>query len=125
MPRADGTGPGGIGPMTGRGAGYCAGYTTPGFANAIPGRGSWGVGRGGFGGGGRGHRNMYYATGLPGWARFGGASFAAPYEAQPYMPQPTSEQELGYLKDQAEYFQTALGDINKRIEKLEKDAKTK
>jgi hypothetical protein len=33
MPRGDGTGPMGMGPMTGRAAGYCAGYPTPGFMN--------------------------------------------------------------------------------------------
>ena len=31
MPRGDGTGPSGMGPLTGRGAGYCAGYPNPGF----------------------------------------------------------------------------------------------
>ena len=36
MPRGDGTGPTGAGPMTGRAAGYCAGYSVPGTANAIP-----------------------------------------------------------------------------------------
>ena len=30
MPRGDGTGPAGFGPLTGRGAGYCAGYPVPG-----------------------------------------------------------------------------------------------
>ena len=30
MPRGDRTGPAGMGPMTGRGAGYCAGYPMPG-----------------------------------------------------------------------------------------------
>ena len=125
MPRGDGTGPGGMGPMTGRAAGYCAGYNTPGFANPTFGGGYRGAGRGGFGGGGRGHRNMYYATGLPGWARFGGAPYAAPYGAQPNVAQTTPEQELGYLKDQAQYFQDSLGNINKRIEELEKEAKNK
>ena len=38
MPFGDGTGPAGMGPMTGRGAGYCAGYQVPGFMNPIPGR---------------------------------------------------------------------------------------
>lgn len=33
MPGGDGTGPVGRGPMTGRAAGYCAGYPAPGFAN--------------------------------------------------------------------------------------------
>jgi hypothetical protein len=38
MPRGDGTGPMGLGPMTGRAAGYCAGYPTPGFMNPYGGR---------------------------------------------------------------------------------------
>jgi len=37
MPWGNGTGPAGLGPMTGRGAGYCAGFPVPGFANPIPG----------------------------------------------------------------------------------------
>ena len=38
MPRGDGTGPAGLGPMTGRAAGYCAGYPVPGFMNPYGGR---------------------------------------------------------------------------------------
>jgi hypothetical protein len=37
MPFGDGTGPMGLGPMTGRGAGFCAGFGRPGFASPIPG----------------------------------------------------------------------------------------
>ena len=33
MPAGDGTGPTGQGPMTGRGAGFCAGFGVPGYAN--------------------------------------------------------------------------------------------
>jgi len=41
MPLGDGTGPAGMGPMTGRAMGYCAGYPVPGFMN--PGFGpGWG-----------------------------------------------------------------------------------
>ena len=36
MPWGDGTGPAGLGPMTGRAAGYCAGYPMPGYMNPIP-----------------------------------------------------------------------------------------
>lgn len=43
MPRGDQTGPTGAGPMSGRGAGFCAGFNTAGFQNA--GRG-FGCGRG-------------------------------------------------------------------------------
>jgi hypothetical protein len=66
MPRGNGYGPMGVGPRTGRGAGFCNGYTTPGFAN--PG-GYWVPGCGW----GRGYR--YYQTGMPGWA---GAAFSFP-----------------------------------------------
>jgi len=124
MPAGDGTGPAGMGPMTGRGAGYCAGYGAPGYANPIPGRG-FGMGRGGGWGRGRGWRNQYYATGLPGWARFGyapawGAPPAAAYG--PYATPPMPEQETEFLKTQAEWLKKQLDAISKRIEELEKEA---
>jgi len=46
MPRGDGTGPMGMGPMTGRAAGYCAGFPAPGFMNPVGGRLGLGFGRG-------------------------------------------------------------------------------
>jgi len=119
MPRGDGTGPAGVGPMTGRAAGHCAGYPVPGFMNSGGGRGYWGRG------GGRGRRHWYYATGLPGWARagtgypaWGGPADTYVPSAGPFGPTMTAEQELGDLKKQAEYFQDALGQINKSIEQL-------
>jgi hypothetical protein len=123
MPRGDGTGPAGMGPMTGRAAGFCAGYPVPGFMNPVGGRGYWGWGRGR----GRGFRHMYYATGVPGWARagfgypaWGGfAGSNVPYPAQ----EVTAEQELQGLKQQAEYFQGALEEIKKRIGQLEAGSK--
>ncbi|MBN2852549.1 MAG: DUF5320 domain-containing protein [Clostridia bacterium] len=33
MPRGDGTGPNGMGPLTGRKIGYCAGFNSPGYLN--------------------------------------------------------------------------------------------
>ncbi|HNR33506.1 MAG TPA: DUF5320 domain-containing protein, partial [Candidatus Hydrogenedentes bacterium] len=96
MPGGDRTGPLGAGPMTGRGAGRCAGFDMPGYANPVPGRGFWGrgFGRGG-GGGGRGWRHWYYATGLPGWMRFGwGAAtvpVASPGEAERVLLQRQAE----------------------------------
>jgi hypothetical protein len=128
MPGGDGTGPGGMGPMTGRAAGYCAGYPVPGFMNPVPGRGFGGWGRGG---GGWGRRNRFYATGLTGWQRaaygypaFAGVPYGAPYAA-PYAPTVTREQEVEMLKGQAEYFEDALDGIKKRIEELESKAKEK
>ena len=128
MPAGDGTGPRGMGPMTGRGAGYCAGYDAPGYANAIPGRGfgmGWGRGRGG----GWGRRNWYYATGQPGWARFGYApawgappAWGGPPAAYgPYAAAPTPEQEAEFLKTQAEGLKQQLDAISQRIAELEQE----
>jgi len=45
MPFGDGTGPAGMGPMTGRAAGHCAGYPVPGYMNpAVGGAGFYGAG---------------------------------------------------------------------------------
>lgn len=35
MPFGDGTGPAGLGSMTGRAAGFCTGFGRPGFANPV------------------------------------------------------------------------------------------
>jgi hypothetical protein len=119
MPGGDRTGPTGMGPMTGRAAGYCAGYPAPGYANPAFGRG-FGFGRGR--GGGRGRRNWFYATGLTGWQRgaYGYPNYAADMSYNPPYAPPASE--LDALKGQAEYFGNALADIKKRIEELEKGA---
>lgn len=132
MPRGDGTGPAGMGPMTGRAAGYCAGYPVPGFANPYQGRGfGMGFGRGfgrGMGGRGRGmgRGRMYPYPGLnygtPFAYPYPGTPFATPY-AYPYAPGMTPEQEIDLLKTQAETLQNSLGDINTRIEELESEAK--
>lgn len=107
MPGGDGTGPMGRGPMSGRAAGTCAGFGMPGSANPAPGRGfgmGFGRGRGAGGrgpvGGGRGWRNMFFATGLPGWMRFG-------------------DQQV--LKTQVEALQSELDFIKKRLENTKDD----
>ena len=134
MPGGDGTGPMGLGPMTGRAAGYCAGYSVPGYMNPIAGRGYFGRGRGTYGRGGRGRRNWYYATGLPGWARAAqglpawGGRMAGPYGvpyAYPYNPwgaEITPQQEAQMLKDQARAMQEEINSINQRIAELESAA---
>jgi len=116
MPGGDGTGPRGMGPMSGRAAGFCAGFALPGYANPIPGRG-FGMGRGGgfagrgaWGarGGGRGWRHWFHATGLPVWTRTG----------MPFGAAPAPEQELAQLKQQAESLDNTLGDLRRRIQEL-------
>jgi hypothetical protein len=101
----------GTGPRTGRGAGYCSGYDVPGYANPRGARAfpmGWEVG-GGWGRGWR-HRNWYYATGVPGWARWGYV---------PYAAEPTREQETEILKKQADWFKQQLDEIGRRLEQLQ------
>lgn len=123
MPGGDRTGPAGMGPMTGRAAGYCAGYQGPGYMNPFGRLGfrGWGRGRGG----GRGWRNWFYATGLTGWQRAGrgwpafGWGPAPAVSATPYDSSAGAEQQLGALKAQAEYLEEALNNIRRRIGELE------
>ncbi len=125
MPRGDSTGPMGMGPMTGRGAGYCAGYNMPGYLNNTAGRG---VGRGfgrGFGfsgrgggrGGGFGWRNRFLATGVPGWSWFGG--YNAPYQNV------DPEMEKKALQQDAEVLKSEMDAIKKRLEELDAKPKNK
>lgn len=122
MPGGDRTGPAGLGPMTGRGAGYCAGFAGPGYINPIPGHGSWGWGRGR--GGGRGRCRWFhwhYAPGMAGWPSVNlgwpAASYVSPFSVM------TRQQELDVLKGQAEYFEDVLDSLRQRIEQLEASAR--
>ena len=99
MPAGDGTGPVGMGPRTGRAAGYCSGYDEPGWVNPAPGRG---LGRGWGRRGGRGRRNWYRAGGVPRQGRFGDA--------------PGTEVE--FLKAQATWLERQLEAIGRRIREL-------
>jgi hypothetical protein len=136
MPGGDGTGPMGMGAMTGRRMGYCAGYAAPGSVNAWPA----GFGRGAGIGFGRGRGNRFWArsTGLPGWYRagttypaYGGvpagwnAPAQAPVGAQPQ--QASNEQEIqmleeekGFLESQMRSIKNSLEEISKRISQVKK-----
>ena len=119
MPGGDGSGPAGMGPMTGRAAGYCAGYGVPGYANPVPGRGfGYGGGRGfgrGMAYGFRGGRAWGAAPAAWGAAPAAGA---VPYAA-PYAAGPTPEQEVEMLKGQAEYLEQTLNGIRQRLDELQ------
>lgn len=111
MPRGDGTGPNGMGPMTGRGFGRGAGPQMPGGMNAGRGQGM-GMGRGG-GRGGFGGANMTPAPG-------------ADYIPQPAEPMPqdmsgqaAGETEVDLLRREVAGLSQALSDIADRIGTLE------
>ena len=135
MPGGDGTGPGGMGPMTGRAAGFCAGYNVPGYANPVGGRGYFGFGRGrgmgrgrGFGRGFGGGRAVYgfpvYGAAMDPYA-YGGAVNPYAYGGAPFTPTVAPQQELDSLKGQAEYLEDSLDGIKKRIEELESQKSSK
>jgi len=108
MPGGDRTGPLGMGSMTGRGAGFCGGLSAPNFAGA--GRGC-AMGRGlRYGGGGRGRRNRYFATGQPGWMNYGG------YAVDSSRPDPAVEEQM--LKNHIERLRQELCAIDKRLAEL-------
>ncbi|MGD9963156.1 MAG: DUF5320 domain-containing protein [Thermoplasmata archaeon] len=103
MPGGDRTGPGGYGPRTGRGLGYCSGYDAPGFASP---RGFGGRFGGGFG------RGRGYGRGFGrGWR------FQAAY-APPIYDAPSREDELAYLQDMQKSFEQGLEDVRKRLKEL-------
>ena len=119
MPGFDGTGPMGMGPITGGGRGFCAssrpGVAAPSFRCGFSGRG-----------GGRGRRNWFYATGLPGWQRaasgipaFGRSG--APFGVGSYGPVWTAQQEKEALKEQVEFLKSQLNELQNRIATLEKE----
>jgi len=116
MPRGDGTGPRGLGPMTGRAAGYCAGYPVAGFMNPYVGRPGLGFGYGrGFG---RGYRRAYWPANFypvtPPSITYGGGFYQPPVEPK---------QEMEVLAEEAKALKEQLEAINKRIAELEKSEK--
>lgn len=127
MPRGDGTGPAGLGPMSGRGMGYCAGYTTPGRVASGRGRGMGaGYGRGfgrGFGRGtglGRG-RGMGFGAGRG----FPFRGFVPPRFAGclPWYPPQEGVSEAGALMEEAEYLRKEVEFINKRLAEIDEAVK--
>lgn len=100
MPGGDGTGPQGLGPATGWGRGGCV----PNAGFRAGSRGNCGRGMG------RGWRNQFYATGVPGWAR-GGFGFQGTL---------TGEQKKEMLKGQSEFLKAQLQDIQSELNTLEK-----
>ncbi|HBS59031.1 MAG TPA: hypothetical protein DEA44_07190 [Firmicutes bacterium] len=93
MPRGDRTGPMGMGPMSGRGAGFCTGFAMPGVRN--PGN-TYGViaGRG---------------CGGPGFGRIRG------FKGSP------AEDEKDFLRSRAEFLEKELQKVKKCLTGLDKD----
>ena len=103
MPRGDRTGPDGMGPMTGRRMGYCAGYDMPGYANQNGRRMGRGLRLG------RGFRGGFDSN-------FG-------YNQRPYCPPPEYypqvsekaliENEIKIIGEQLKALETRLAELSK------------
>lgn len=119
MPRGDRTGPTGMGPMSGRAAGYCTGFAMPGFANAWLGRGrgrGFGRGRGGWGRGFGGRWGGFASAGPPDWTPrdvAGGPVFDAGMERQALKSQ------ADVLRAQLQAIESRLAESDQRKEKPE------
>jgi hypothetical protein len=90
MPGFDGTGPRGLGPMTGGGRGFCS----PWGIRAVPG--------------------SYYPRGR-------GYPYYGVYGPVPQAPQMTREQELEFLKTEAQNLRDELKELEARIGQLTTD----
>ena len=102
-----------IGPWPGRGP----------FSDLPPWRRpGWVYGGRGFGRG-RGWRNMYWATGVPGWAGYGAYAPGFGYWGNPYNAEVTQQQEADMLKEQAKAMKEEMDSLNERIKELEEIAK--
>ena len=96
MPGFDGTGPGGMGPMTGGGRGFCSPR--------------------GIGAGRRGYA-------FPRWPRYGRPYYGAgpyPFGVGAYPPAMTAEEGLEGLRAESQQIARHLDDIQRRIADLEK-----
>lgn len=101
MPGGDRRGPQGLGPQTGRAAGFCSGNVSPGYMNA-GGRGFGGGGRGFFARGGGFGRGLGFNQGF------------TPVQPQQYSANDEKayiENELSYLKNQVEAYENRLNSL--------------
>ncbi|MFP4654721.1 MAG: DUF5320 domain-containing protein [Methanohalobium sp.] len=117
MPGGDRTGPIGSGPLTGRGAGYCAGFDAPGFANNVP------VGRGLA----RGRGFAFYRRGMGlGSARGNGFGFRSNSNPTPgpgqYVENTGFERDvetsIRSLEQEQRMLREELDNINKKLGEL-------
>jgi len=113
MPRGDRTGPDGMGPMTGRAAGFCVGNDRPGYMTPAGGRGYYGRGYG---------RGMGYGRGF-GRGRGYGKGFAPAYPVS-YAPYPTQYQaadEKEYLENELNLLKEDMKQIETRLKEIKPD----
>jgi len=115
MPRGDRRGPEGLGPMTGRGAGFCEGAAAPGFMN-------YGT-AGGFGAG-RNYGGRFAGAGFGrgigrGPGRGNGRGFMPYYGAATQDVSPESEK--GFIENEVTYLKNQLKSLEGRLSDMKDD----
>jgi hypothetical protein len=122
MPRGDRTGLMGMGPMTGRSAGFCADYNTPGFANPVSRRGLCGFGIGRGRGRGIKWRHWFYAAGQPFRSWVNPRAWGAERGSAPaYTQSMRKEAEIDMLKREAADLENGLQAIRDRLAKISEE----
>ena len=113
MPKGDRSGPNGMGPMTGRGAGFCNGFNAPGYFNQGA-AGGYGMGAGrGFGG-----RHNNFGAGYGPGRGYGMA--AVPYSAAPIAGY-SKEAEKGYIENEVSFLKNQLKALEGRLADMQDD----
>ena len=131
MPGLNRTGPRGMGPMTGRRMGHCAGNNTPEILNQSPrfglrrgfGRGTGlGFGRGAGFGRSFGWRRMEFTPPIAPAAKYTYQEPAYPQPTQPTKEQETQiiEEDIKYLEAEQKEINTELDATRKRLEEIRK-----
>ena len=108
MPRGDRMGPEGMGPGTGRGAGFCNGFDRPGFMNPSPGYGAGNGFRRGF------HRERFVHQGMGFGRRI---HYRRPYADAYVYGDPGDDLDYGVGK---EFLEKEIIQLKKHLEALEK-----
>lgn len=109
MPMGNGMGPNGMGPRTGRGAGYCNGNNAPGAYN----RGGRGAGMG---------RGAGFRGGFGGGAGYGNRGFGrnAGYAGNDFAANQALSEDL--LREEAEFLEARLNAVREQLKNTEKES---
>lgn len=110
MPRGNGTGPMGMGAMTGQGKGYCNGFTATEYSHRVVCSRGYGCGFGR----GRGYRGKFNTSGVLGNVCYGSPINTGANQAY---------DEKSFLNDQAAFLENQLLQVKKRLSSLNEELK--
>jgi hypothetical protein len=117
MPRGDRRGPNGMGPMTGRAAGFCSGASAPGFANMGT-AGGYGARMGDH----RGFRGGFHGAACgPGMGRGYGQGYGTGFQPSYSAPVYSKETEKDYIENEVSFLKDRLKTLEGRLADMQED----